>query len=167
MIPEHMLDDIQFMEHRMADKQDEASMMAAAVLRYEEVDHWKYHLTPDTGTLSWQTRVFPSEDIVTPRITLTKGGLLTCKIWFAWNGASWFPDIPKVKRGAMFHDALFALIRAGLLDKMWLKEANQVIYDVCRDAGMAKWLAKMVRKGVNTFGKAASKRKERVILSAP
>jgi len=136
-------------------------------LFYEEVDHWKYHLTPDAGAHDWQTRIRPDEDIDTPRISLTDDGLLTCKVWFAWNGASWFPDIPTVKRGAMFHDALFALIRAGVLDRKWLEEANEVIYDVCLDAGMAKWLAKLVRKGINTFGKAAARVKERVILSAP
>ena len=99
---------------------------------------------------------------------MTIDGVLTCQVGFSWNGPSGPAfDTPTFMRGSIFHDALYALMRAGHLDQDYRRNADYMIDKINKEAGMWKPRRMWVLRGVRLFAAGASKRKERVVLSAP
>lgn len=74
---------------------------------------------------SFQTSFRPAEEIVTDYITLSKAGLLTVFKGYAWDGVSGpVIDTDKNMHAGLCHDALYQLMRMGLLSwKLW-READ-------------------------------------------
>lgn len=137
-------------------------------LFYEEVDGWKYQLTEDTGPCSYESGIKIDEDIDTPRISMTEDGTLTCKVGFAWNGASGpAVDTKTFMRGSMFHDAMYALMREGHLDKSYRDDADYMMDDINKEAGMVRIRRWWVLRAVRALAGPAARAKEQVILSAP
>jgi len=137
-------------------------------LYYEEIDSWKYHLTDRSGPCSYDSGIKIEEEIDVPWINMTESGLVTCKVGFSWNGPSGPAfDTPTFMRGSMFHDALYALMRAGHLDQSYRHDVDYMMDAINKEAGMWKPRRMWVLRGVRLFAAGASKRKERVVLSAP
>ena len=61
-------------------------------------------------------------------------------------------------RGSLVHDALYQLMRRGLLNYKEDREpADRILYQICREDGMSRIRAKMVYLGVHWFGKGCAK----------
>jgi len=102
--------------------------------------------------------------------TLRADGLLTWEEYYAWDGASYSPDLRSVKRGSLIHDIIFQMIRLGLLerDKFYHLANKEIQYCIIQDKGF-QITAWAYYRGVETsFAyKATLPRSEPPILVAP
>ena len=72
---------------------------------------------------------------------------------YAWDGASGptFDDKTNM-RASLVHDALYQLMREGLLDRKCRKYADQLFRDICIQDGMGKFRAWYYYQAVRIFG---------------
>ena len=78
-----------------------------------------------------ETDIFPEQDIATKFISLTTDGVLTTQPYFATDGASGPTIDDKTnRRGAWAHDALYELMRQGLLDIRWRYKCDELLRDL-------------------------------------
>ena len=120
-------------------------------------------------TDSTNIAIFPLLDIETPFISLTKTGKLTIEKGYASDGASGGAfDTKTIMRGAFFHDALYQLLRLGLLPPIYRVEADEELRRICLEDGMwsvrAWWVYHAVRLGGGPSADPANKRK---VFTAP
>jgi hypothetical protein len=98
-----------------------------------------------------------------------QGDLLTIDAGYAWDGPSgptW--DSKNSMRASLVHDALYQLMRIGVLPEDCRAAADDVLYNLCVEDGMFKWRAWAWWKGVRWgAGAAAKKGTEREIIIAP
>ena len=131
-------------------------------MKYKE--GYDYQLVEDEIT---QTRVH-GFDITTDWIRLTPNGVLTRKKGYAWDGATWFPDIKSIFRASLVHDALYQLLREELLPQSMRIEADRELIAVANRKGMWKITQKAVWVTVRSLGaSAASPSNVKPILTAP
>ena len=93
---------------------------------------YKYQLA-ERVTVQLEGINLPS-DIDTEFIVLTKDGLLTIKRNYAWDGCSgptW--DDKTNMRGGLFHDALYQLMRMGLLPQEYKAVADTLLKELIDD----------------------------------
>jgi hypothetical protein len=122
---------------------------------------YKYQLAADYRV---PLAALGSLNIVTEFITVQDGGLEIRK-GYAWDGPSGPTiDTANFMRGALVHDALYQLIRAGMLGKRWRKFADITLRNICREDGMSAIRAWYVYRSVRAAGAAAAspKNKKRV-----
>ena len=120
-------------------------------MKYSKLNGYKYKLEEDVVVTLF---VFFVKDIVVdhPFVTILEGKL-TVKKGYCWDGASYITlDTKSSMKGSLAHDALYQLMREGLLDReVWRKYADELLRDICIEEGMWKWRAnlwyKAVRKG--------------------
>lgn len=116
-----------------------------------------------------QTSIRPLVEIDTYFIHLTRGGLLTIRRGFAWDG----PSGPTIKtrnfmRGSLVHDALYWLMRNGHLLLTKRRRADRELYKMCREDGMTVCRAGVVYRAlVLAGGPAANPRNKKKIYVAP
>lgn len=60
-------------------------------------------------------------------IILDTNGNLVIKQNYAWDGATFFPDLEIVKRPSLIHDALCQLIRLGIIPEKLLQSVHRVM----------------------------------------
>lgn len=79
---------------------------------------YKYQLT---DVISFQTSFRPDKPLVSDYLRLGKTGILTILPGYAWDGCSGpVRDTEKNQHAGLLHDALYNLMRLGLLDhKLW------------------------------------------------
>jgi len=108
-------------------------------------------------------------EISTPFLTLDKAGNLTITVGYAWDGPSGPAiDTPTFMRGSLVHDAIYQLMRMGLLPQHCRLPADLVMKRICKEAGMCKARIWWVFKGVRKFAKsAADPKNKRKIFEAP
>ena len=129
---------------------------------------YKYRLTEDYVHQLGQDFVLKVEEIETPYVWLGEDGTLILKKGYTTDGPSGpTVDTNTFMRGAFVHDALYQLIRLGLLDKnTFRKAADKTLYRVCREDGMFWVRAVYVYWGVRVFGnKNATNRKSKPVIS--
>jgi hypothetical protein len=107
-------------------------------------------------------------DIETSFITLDRFGCLFIRKFYAWDGASGPTiDSKSSMEGSLVHDALYQLMRLGLLPQVWRKHADNLLESICRQKGMWKFRAKtwcsMVKRFAGDASKPKNKRKVFVI----
>ena len=100
---------------------------------------------------------------------LGENGELTIHAGYAWDGPSGpTVDTKDFMRGSLIHDALYQLMREGLLPHEWREKADQVLYTICREDGMNWWRAQMVFSAVRLFGDSyADPANPKPIMEAP
>jgi len=95
--------------------------------------------------------------------------ILIIREHYAWDGASGpAMDNKKIMRASLVHDALYQLIRMGLIDEHYKKYADEEFYKICKEDGVSSFRAWYCFKAVSWFGKdsaTAGKRKE--VIEAP
>jgi hypothetical protein len=114
--------------------------------------------------------LMPDNNISTPFICLSDSGLLTIHAGYAWDGPSGPTfDTKTFMRGSLIHDALYQLMRGGSLSSVLYKAAaDRELFRACIEDGMWKWRARMVLKGLQICGRAATLPKNRkTVLEAP
>lgn len=130
------------------------------------ISGFKYKLVED---YSCQTNIFPMINIHTDYIDLTISGKLTIRSGFLWDGPSGPAiDTKNFMRGSLIHDALYQLMREGLLDIKWRIPSDKELVKITREDGMSKIRCAWVFWAVKTFAKRnATKESERKIIMAP
>lgn len=100
---------------------------------------------------------------------LSPDGKLLVKRGYAWDGASGLTfDTPSSMRGALGHDALYQMMREGLLPHdPCFRLANEFLRDQCVADGMWRWRANMWFKAVERFGSAHAALQPDKVLTAP
>jgi len=96
-------------------------------------------------------------------------GYLTILKGYAWDGASGPTfDTKSSMRGGMIHDAIYLLIRQGLLAKEAKHIADEILRFVCERDGMWKWRAGAWYIAVDKLADAAAdpKNKKKVYVVA-
>jgi len=127
---------------------------------------YKYQLVE---TCSVKTAIHPESLIWTEYIRLTKDGTLTISRGYAWDGASGPTYDSKCSmRGSLYHDALYQLMRLGLLDRSWRDKADELLRKTCIEDGMWKVRANIWWTMVDKLaGFACKPEAEPEILTAP
>jgi hypothetical protein len=117
-------------------------------MKYRKLKPWKYQLTePFTITLGF----VPAEKVLTEFIKIDRETLTLSK-YYAWDGASGpCPDTPNVMKGSLVHDALYQLMRLGLLDRSYRKFADLELKRICLQSGMNKFWAGIIYWGCRVF----------------
>jgi len=115
--------------------------------------HWKYRALKDHRI---QTAFLPVKSVRTGGefVRLSKGGWLTVKRGYAWDGASGPTfDTPATLRASLFHDALYQLIGEGLLTLDDAREiADEILERVMLEDGAWPLRAKLWLVAVRAFG---------------
>ena len=129
---------------------------------------YKYQLARDYTC--W-VEILPDEIIQdeTGWITLEPNGKLTIRSGYAWDGPSGPTiDTPTFMRGSLIHDALYQLIRQGLLEPEWREQADKELRIACIQDGMMKCRAWYVFWAVH-YGAAwaADPANKKKIIEAP
>lgn len=107
--------------------------------------------------MTYKTRIHLDSEITFPLspilIKLEENGTLIIEENYTWNGATGFFDLESMMRATLVHDALYQLIREGMLERRWRAEADRLLRDVCIVDGMAKSLAQGIYISVRIFGR--------------
>lgn len=114
--------------------------------------------------------IHPPEDIKTDYISLGNNGRLVLEKGYAWDGPSGPTiDTRNFMRGSLVHDALYQLMRMGLLsDEFHRITADKELRRICREDGMSSIRAWWVYESVRRFGgSAASTDNAKPVLVAP
>ena len=133
---------------------------------YYRKSYYKYHMAYQ---YSRQTGIKPPQDIFTRYIKLYKNGLLVLEEHYGWNGMSGpIIDTNDTMCGSAEHDALYRLMRWGLLPQSYLSAVDDELDKVLEADGVWKFRRKYVQKGLD-FGGAgsASPRSKLKIYVAP
>jgi hypothetical protein len=123
-----------------------SKMKYKAGYKYQLVEHYERF-----------TDVRPWRMVLTDYLLLDKQGRLSIKCGYAWDGPSGPTfDTPDFMEGSLIHDALYQLIRMGLLPRSVRKEADQELRDICLENGMSRFRAWCVYVAVRLFGAFAA-----------
>lgn len=126
---------------------------------------YKYQLAEP---YSLATPILPQETIITPFLCLTALGNLYINGGYAWDGATFFPDVKSIMRGSLVHDAFYQLMRLGYLGQEHRHAADKMLYQYCVEDGMTIVVAWGVYQGVRIGGgSAADPRNAKPLLVAP
>jgi hypothetical protein len=94
----------------------------------------------------------PGEIIQTEYICLSTGGDLFISRGYAWDGPSGPTiDTKSFMRGSLVHDALYQLIRVGLLGKGWREQADKELRRICLEDGMFRIRAWYIYRAVRRY----------------
>jgi hypothetical protein len=135
-------------------------------IKYKDVTGYKYKLDEDYCIYI---------DILQKKINhkcikLDQFGFLTIKKCYQWDGPSGPAiDTKNFMRGSLIHDALYQLMRLGLLEIIHRNYVDRLLQEICIKDGMSKIRAWWVYQGVDKFAKKyARKQKEEIkIYTAP
>lgn len=105
----------------------------------------------------------------TPYIELTPESVLTINKGYAWDGASRPAyDSKSSMRGSLVHDALYQLMRLGLLPQSCREKVDDLLHNICVEDGMWHWRAEIWEEAVSHFAaSAAAAGNEPEVLEAP
>ena len=103
-------------------------------------------------------RIGVTAPIITKHIHLGINGDIFIKAGYSWDGPSGPAiDTKNFMRASLIHDALYQLMREGLLDISRRKETDKVMYNICREDGMSKPRAWWAYQGVRIGGASSAK----------
>jgi len=133
-------------------------------IKYKE--GYKYQL--EDNIYFW-TNIRVKEKVSTDFIILDTDGLLTILKWYAWDGASGPTiDTPSTMMGSCVHDALYQLMRMGLILQTYRSLADIYLYILIKRDGMGKFRAYWWHREVKKWAaRAASPKNRRKVITAP
>lgn len=107
--------------------------------------------------------------INTQWLYLSESGWLTIRKGYAWDGPSGPTiDTKDTLRGSLIHDAIYQLMRLGLLSQSYRDEADDLLRRICIEDGMNPARAKLWYMGVRMFAEPYARYgTERGVLIAP
>lgn len=121
-----------------------APRLTSRCIRYAE--GYKYQLR---RTACIQVAIRPAQTIRTDWIELTADGWLTLQKGYAWDGPSGPAfDTPTFMRASAVHDALYQLLRLGLLAPELRAAADDEMHRICLEDGMWRLRAWWCHRGV-------------------
>ena len=121
-------------------------------LTYRELDDYKYQVKENFVI---QTGIY-GVNALTEFISLERDGLLRIKANYAWNGSNWSSD-KRAMIASLVHDALYQLMRLGLLSRtVFRKPADALYRDLCIAEGMSKIEASVRYRGLRWFAEGST-----------
>lgn len=125
---------------------------------------YKFQLSADYVVM---TSVSPRKVVRSPYLRLEPTGCLTIMNGYAWDGATWAPDLRSVVRASLVHDALYQLMRSGKINRLWKDTVDNDFLRIMREDG-AGWLARIYYRGMRLGTRIFNiPGKPREILQAP
>jgi Protein of unknown function (DUF1353) len=129
---------------------------------YKKRRKYKYNLHSD---FEFETGIQVDKPQDLKFLGIDAGGNLTIRKGYSWDGPSGPSiDTKDFMQGSLIHDALYQLMREGVLPQNMRKKADEILRDVCIRDGMSKLRAWYVYQGVR-IGGAISARSD--LLEAP
>lgn len=96
-----------------------------------------------------------------------KNNVLYISKGYAWDGASGANDTPDIMRSSLVHDAMYQLMRAGLIPESRKDYADKLLHDICVQDGMSHFRANYIYEAVHLCGEQYAKRQDPQIITAP
>lgn len=126
---------------------------------------YRFQLEED---VSFQTTIRPAHPGGNRFVDIDADGLLTISAGYAWDGASG-PAINThtIIRGSLAHDALYQLIRLGVVATADRDHADQLLRSICLEDGMWPPRAWWVYMAVRQFGGLYINLTKQGLLTAP
>lgn len=126
---------------------------------------YKYQLIDDYA-VDTGIRGFAAE---TRYVGITPAGRVFIRAGYAWDGPSGPTiDTGSSLRGSLVHDALYQLMRLGLLPEDCRARADAILEEICVEDGMWRFRAALWRRCVRCFAAGcATPGTERPVLEAP
>jgi hypothetical protein len=127
---------------------------------------YKYQLAKDYRI---KTTILPVKQLVTDYIMLWRDGLMVIRKGYAWDGASGPTyDTKDSMRASLVHDALYQLMRLGLISETYRPYADALFFHILKEDGMNEIRAGLWFEAVTLFAAPAAKAgTEREIKEAP
>lgn len=120
-------------------------------MKYTKLKGYKYRTNEDER---FEVEIYESAH--NDFISLDRG-VLIIKEHYAWDGASGPTLDDKTNMTpSLVHDALYQLMREGLIELTHRKYIDQLFIDMCRARGMGKFRAWYYSIGVRRLGKKSS-----------
>lgn len=101
---------------------------------YQDISNYNYRLTREVKRY---VGIHPEEDIDTGYIHLSRGGFLTIRPGYVWDGATGARDTKTILPASLVHDALCQLCNSGKLDPIYRERADKVLREICEEDGMS------------------------------
>lgn len=123
---------------------------------FRNLRHYKYQLVE---AYEHPTEIRPESVVRTVGdfVVLTTDGRLQTKKGYAWDGPSGPTiDTKNFMRGSLVHDALYQLMREGLLSQEHRETADRLLREICLEDGMSRIRAWWVYRAVRSFAAAAA-----------
>lgn len=138
-------------------------------ITYRELRNYKYELLEP---YSHDVGLMPHADIITRYVSLLRTGVLVISERYAWDGPSGpTVDTKNSLRASLVHDALYQLMKAGLLSWEYQERADALLRDIAVQDGMWRIRAWSWYCGVRLAGKVWSQNNgepaEDPVLTAP
>jgi len=143
-------------------------------IKYSKLGGYKYRLEK---SYSFVIDILPENKISHEYFSFEKfgfekfgnNGFLYITKNYAWDGPSGPAiDTSDFMRGSLIHDVLYQAMRLKLLPLSYRKQADDILYKICREDGMPKWRASYVYWAVRLFaGNDAKRKQDDKIYEAP
>ena len=138
-----------------------------AIISYRFIGRWKYQTEE---FYSYSTGICIDEDrtIGNGILKLCKDGLLIIDQGYAWDGPSGPTlDTKDWMRASLVHDALYQLIREGVIPESRRKKADKIMKTIMLEDGMPRLRAWYSYVGVRIFGSVFAQPTDRNVQTAP
>ena len=130
-----------------------------------QLDEFRWFQTKIKGDHS---RIEDPDNRRSPWIRLTLDGVLEIRAGYAWDGPSGPTiDTKSTMRASLVHDALYQLMRAGMLTQDARDDADKLLFDLLIQDGCWEWRANLWLWTVRKFAGYAAKRQDERVLEAP
>jgi hypothetical protein len=122
-------------------------------LYYRDITRFKYLVTDDF----WHQTELLGCQASAPLIFLDDDGLLRIIAGYMWDGPSGPTiDSPEGMRGSLVHDALYELMRRGVLEQKYREYADKLFKEIILQDGMSETRAHLWFDAVRDFAAGAA-----------
>lgn len=109
------------------------------MMEYSKRRLWKYKLE---NNVSVATSIVIDKTHIGEYIEIGVFGAMLIKAGYCWDGASSIAkDTKTIMRGSLIHDALYQLMREGVLPQSARKRADEIMREICLEDGMSRFRA--------------------------
>lgn len=116
---------------------------------------YKYELVSDYAC-SVSPVAPPQHAAVDCYLEISPSGFMAFRNGYQWDGPSGPTiDTPSSLRASLVHDGLYQLMREGLLDHRWRREADRLFFRILREDGMPWWRRFLWWRAVRRFAARA------------
>lgn len=124
-------------------------------ISYRKKKKWKYSLD---ANVRYATGIVLDEAYAGVFLSMDIFGLLFIKAGYHWDGPSGPTiDTKTFMPGSLVHDALYQLMREGVLPQSARKRCDEILKEICIEDGMNRLRAWSVYRGVRLGGGKARK----------
>ena len=125
------------------------------MILYKKRRKYKYNLHADCD---YATGIEVAAPKTSGLVQINAAGKLLIKAGYSWDGPSGPTiDTPNFMRGSLVHDALYQLMREGVLEQHDRKRTDIILREICRADGMSRLRAWGVYRAVRKFGAGSAR----------